>query len=185
MIRIIGGEFRGRKLKVPSGNDVRPSSDQVREGLFNMLSTLLNWGNIIVLDLYAGSGALGIEALSRGAKKVIFVDASRKHMSILKQNIELLSPEQIRYELAQDRAVNWISGFAVPEHTSVVFIDPPFSGNEYELILNKLAHLPSIRKGSLIVVESTQAREIIFPENMMLLKHRRYGSVTLDILRKS
>ncbi|GIT70431.1 MAG: hypothetical protein Ct9H300mP28_02450 [Pseudomonadota bacterium] len=69
-------------------------------------------------------------------------------------------------------------------HPCVVFLDPPFSGNDYELILNKLTILPSIRAGSLIVVESTQAREILFPENLLLLKHRRYGSVTLEILRK-
>ncbi len=185
MIRIIGGKYRGRKLKVPSGNDVRPSSDQLREGLFNMLSTLLNWENVIVLDLYAGSGALGVEALSRGAKKAIFIEASRKHISVLKQNIELVSPEQNRYELAQERAANWITRFALPEQTCVIFIDPPFSRNEYDIILKKLAQHTSIRTGSLIVVESIQAKEIIFPENMMLLKHRRYGSVTLDILRKS
>ena len=69
MIRIIAGEFRGRKLKVPTGNDVRPTSDQVREALFNLLTSMLNWDKMTVLDLYAGSGALGLEALSRGAKK--------------------------------------------------------------------------------------------------------------------
>ena len=69
MIRIIAGEFRGRKLKVPTGNDVRPTSDKVREARFNLLTSMLNWDNMTVLDLYAGSGALGLEALSRGAKK--------------------------------------------------------------------------------------------------------------------
>ena len=66
----------------------------------------------------------------------------------------------------------------------MIFLDPPFSGDEYELILNKVSVLPSIRAGSLIVVESNQAREIFFPEDLVLLKHRRYGSVKLDILLK-
>ena len=184
MIRIIAGEYRGRKLKVPQGMDIRPSSDQLREGLFNMLSTLADFENMIFLDLYAGTGALGLEALSRGAKKVIFIEASRKNMSVLKQNIESISPEQNCFKLTQDSSVHWISGFADPGHPCVVFLDPPFSGNEYELILNKLTVLPSIRAGSLLVVESNQTREIHFPEALMLLKHRRYGSVTIDILRK-
>ena len=184
MIRIIGGEYRGRKLKVPPGMDIRPSSDQLREGLFNMLSSLTDFGSMIFIDLYAGTGALGLEALSRGAKKVIFIEESRKNMSVLKQNIESISPEQNCFELAQDSSVQWLFGFADPGHPCVVFLDPPFSGNEYELILNKLTVLPSIRAGSLIVVESNQAREILFPEALLLLKHRRYGSVTLDILRK-
>ena len=105
-------------------------------------------------------------------------------MSVLKQNIESISPEQNCFELTQDSSAQWLSGFVDPGHPCVVFLDPPFSGNEYELILNKLTVLPSIRAGSLIVVESNQAREILFPEALLLLKHRGYGSLTLDILRK-
>ena len=184
MIRIIGGEYRGRKLKVPQGMAIRPSSEQLREGLFNILSNLVDFENMIFLDLYAGTGAIGLEALSRGAKKVIFIEESRKHMIALKQNIESISPEQNCFELAQDSSAHWLSGFADPGHPCVVFLDPPFFGNEYEQILNKLTILPSIRPGSLIVVESNQDREILFPEALLLLKHSRYGSVTLDILRK-
>jgi 16S rRNA (guanine966-N2)-methyltransferase len=184
VIRIIAGEYRGRKLKVPQGINIRPSSDQLREGLFNMLSVLIDFESMIFLDLYAGSGALGLEALSRGAKKVVFIEASRKNMSVLKKNIQSISPEQKCFELAQDSSAHWLSGFADPGHPCIVFLDPPFSGNDYELILNKLTILPSIRAGSLIVVESNQAREILFPEALLLLKHSRYGSVTLDILRK-
>ena len=184
MIRIIGGKYSGRKLKVPPGNDVRPTSDQVRAALFNLLSPLLNWDNLVVLDLYAGSGALGLEALSRGAKKVIFVEASHKHMIILKQNIEIFSPEKTKFELGQEKAARWISRFADPEQQCLAFLDPPFSSNEYNLILKKLALSPAIRTGSLIVVESNQKRKIFFPENMELLKHRHYGSVSLNILRK-
>ena len=184
MIRIIAGEYRGRKLKVPQGMDIRPSSDQLREGLFNILTALADYENMIFLDLYAGTGALGIEALSRGAKKVIFIEASRKNMSVLKQNIDSISPEQNCFELIQDSSVQWLPGFADPGHPCTVFLDPPFSGNEYELILNKLNALSSIRAGSLIVVESYQDKEILFPDALLTLKHRRYGSVTLDILCK-
>ena len=185
MIRIIAGEFRGRKLKVPTGNDVRPTSDKVREALFNLLTSMLNWDNMTVLDLYAGSGALGLEALSRGAKKAIFVESSKKHVSIILKNISMLSLEQTKYELVRGRAESWIPNFADPERPCLIFLDPPFSSDEYDLILEKLAVLPAILKGSLIIVESPVTREIMFAENMELLKHRRYGSITLDILRKS
>ena len=97
MLRIIGGEYRGRKLKVPAGNDVRPTSDRVREALFSLLSSLLSWDELTVLDLYAGSGALGLEALSRGAKHAIFIETSRRHLKILQQNVELMSPEPVSY----------------------------------------------------------------------------------------
>jgi 16S rRNA (guanine966-N2)-methyltransferase len=184
MIRIIGGKYRGRKLKVPVGNYVRPTSDRVREALFNLLSSLLSWNELTVLDLYAGSGALGLESLSRGAKHAIFIEASRRNLKILQQNVELMSPEQGRFELVQDRAVRWISRFADPEKPCLAFLDPPFSGKEYDLMLEKLASLPAIRTGSMIVVESPYSREIKFPDIMELVKHRRYGSVALDILRK-
>ena len=184
MLRIIGGEYRGRKLKVPAGNDVRPTSDRVREALFNLLSSLLSWDELTVLDLYAGSGALGLEALSRGAKQAIFVEASRRHLKTIQQNVELMSPEQARFELVQERAVRWISSFADPEKPCLAFLDPPFAGKEYDYMLEKLALLPAIRTGSMIVVESLDSREIKFPDIMELVKHRRYGSVTLDILRK-
>ena len=107
--------------------DIRPSSDQLREGLFNILSALVDYERMIFLDLYAGTGALGLEALSRGAKKVIFIEASRKNMSVLKQNIESISPEQNCFDLNQDSSLHWLSGFADPGYPCVVFLDPPFS----------------------------------------------------------
>ena len=184
MIRIIAGEFRRRKLKVPTGNDVRPTSDKVREALFNLLTSMLNWDNMTVLDLYAGSGALGLEALSRGAKKAIFVESSKKHVSIILKNISMLSLEQTKYELVRGRAESWILNFANPERPCLIFLDPPYLSDEYNHILEKLASLSVIRSGSLIVVESSVTREIMFTEKMELLKHRQYGSVTLDIIQK-
>ena len=146
---------------------------------------MLYWNNMLVLDLYAGSGALGLEALSRGAKKSIFVEPSKKHADILLENIEMLSLKQTKYELVRSRAEHWISNFADPKQPCLIFLDPPFLSEEYNLVLEKLAVLSVIRTGSLIVVESSVKREIMFAENMELLKHRRYGSTTLDILRKS
>jgi len=184
MIRIISGTYRGRKINVPAKNNVRPTSDKVRESLFNMLASILSWERLIVLDLYAGSGSLGLEALSRGAKKAIFVEVVKKNIDIIRQNVELICPEKIRFELIQDHALKCISKLNISESKCIIFLDPPFSGNEYDLILEKISILPTIKKESIIVVESHQKREILFPKNLELLKHRRYGSVKLDILRK-
>jgi 16S rRNA G966 N2-methylase RsmD len=97
----------------------------------------------------------------------------------------MLSLEQTKYELVRGRAESWIPNFANPDRPCLIFLDPPFSSDEYDLILEKLAILPAILKGSLIIVESPVTREIMFAENMELLKHRSYGSITLDILRKN
>ena len=96
----------------------------------------------------------------------------------------MFSLEQTKYELVLGRAKSWIPNFMDPDRPSLIFLDPPFSSDEYDLILEKLAILPAILKGSLIVVESPSTREIMFTEKMELLKHRQYGSVTLDILQK-
>ncbi len=184
MIRVIAGKFRGRKLKVPRGIDIRPTANRVREALFNLLSSMLNWNDMLVLDLFAGSGALGLEALSRGAKKTIFVESSKKHAKILMENIEMLSLKKTKYELIRSRSELWITNFADPKQPCLCFLDPPYLSDEYNHILEKLASLSVIRSGSLIVVESSVTREIMFTEKMELLKHRRYGSITLDILLK-
>ena len=184
MLRIIGGEYRGRKLKVPSGKNVRPTSDRVREALFNLLANSLRWEEMTVLDLYAGSGALGLEALSRGARNAIFVEISSKNLKIIIENIELISLKQERYELVHDQAVQWIHKFTDPKKPCLAFLDPPFYGKEYDYILEKLALINTIRSGSIIVVESSNSKEIKFPDIMELMTHKRYGSVTIDILRK-
>ena len=109
----------------------------------------------------------------------------RKFRKGAKMTMDKLSKlGKVSFELFKDSSVQFINRFPDPGNQCVVFIDPPFSSNEYELILNKLNVLPSIRVGSLIVVESNQTREILFPESLLLLKHRNYGSVKIDILLK-
>ena len=148
------------------------------------LSTLVSWEEFTVLDLYAGSGALGIEALSRGAKNTIFVEAHLRHMKVLIENIESISIDQDRYRVVHDNALNWIPKFTNLKKPSITFLDPPFYGDEYSQILKKLALLSNINTGSIIVVESLNSRKIDFPSSFKLLKRRSYGYVSLDILQK-
>ena len=183
MIRIVGGLYRGRKISVPTGKNVKATSDKVREAIFNILSSI-NWKELTAIDFYAGSGSLGLEALSRGAKKVIFVDISNKNIGTIKKNIELISDEQNRVEMIQNRALQWITHFSDSEFKCVAFLDPPFSSNEYDSILKKISILSVIKKGSFIVVQSAKSRKIFIPKNLEILKHRNYGSVMLHILQK-
>jgi len=184
MIRIIGGLYRGRKINIPTGKNVKATSDKVREAIFNILSSVLNWKEFLALDLFAGSGSLGLEALSRGAKKVIFVELVNKNVLTIKKNIELISPEQDKIELIQNKASKWIPHFFNNELRCVAFLDPPFSSDEYTPILEKLSVTSAVKKGSIIVIQSPQYKKIIFPKNLEILKHRRYGSVMLHILEK-
>ena len=184
MIRIVGGLYRGRKINVPSGKNVKATSDKLREAIFNILSSVLNWKELTAIDLYSGSGSLGLEALSRGAKKAIFVEISKKNIRTIKKNIELISPEQDRVEMIQNRALQWIPHFLDSEFKCVTFLDPPFSSNEYDPILEKISILSVVKKGSFIVVQSPKCRKINIPKNLEIIKHRRYGSVMLHILQK-
>ena len=184
MIRITSGIYKGRKIIVPSGKNIKAISDRVREAIFSILSYYLNWNEIVAVDLYAGSGSIGFEALSRGSKKVIFVELSSKKIEIIKKNIQLISPEEKKVELIQSKALKWVINYQSLDLDCVVFIDPPFSSNEYDIILEKLSKLPTIKNGSFLVIQSSYKRKILFPKNLQILKHRRYGSVMIYILQK-
>ena len=185
MIRIVGGLYKGRKINVAIGKNVKATSEKVREAIFNILSSVLTWKEFSALDLYSGSGALGLEALSRGAKKTFFVELTNKNIETIKKNIELISPEQDRVELFQNRALNWITHFFNFELKGVVFLDPPFSSNEYGPTLEKLSTHSALKKGSFIVVQSHQSKKILIPKNLEIFKQRKYGSIMLQILKKN
>ena len=154
-----------------------------------MLVPLVNWPQTKVIDLFAGSGALGFEALSRGANDVLFVENNRKHCGIIQENIDTFDPQiesqKQNLEVQQNKAQRVIEKQILTEDQYVVFIDPPYASKEYEAILQLLSSSTSIQSGSLMVVESAKSRKLIYPENFELLKHREYGTVKLDILIKT
>jgi 16S rRNA (guanine966-N2)-methyltransferase len=121
-LRIIGGEWRGRRLTFPEVEGLRPTTDRVRETLFNWLQPLIHGAHC--LDLFAGSGALGLEALSRGAAAVSFVDSERRAVQSLKENLALLRDE--RGSVSQDDALAFLRHTPPPHPFDVVFLDPPF-----------------------------------------------------------
>ena len=135
-MRVIGGEFRSRALKSVPGLDVRPTPDRLREALFNVLAPRIS--GAVFADLYAGTGAVGIEALSRGAARVIFVEQNRAAINVLRQNLKSLGLES-RAEVRPGRASTLLGTI----QTDIVFLDPPYDlEREYESALKKLGERP-------------------------------------------
>ena len=146
-MRVIGGEFRSRVLKSVPGPDVRPTPDRLRESLFSILAPRIN--GTVFADLYAGTGAVGIEALSRGAAKAIFVEQNRAAISVLRQNLKSLDLEA-RSQVLQGRAAALLGGI----HADIVFLDPPYDrAGEYETSLAKLGARPPGLVPSLLIAQ--------------------------------
>jgi 16S rRNA (guanine966-N2)-methyltransferase len=135
-MRVIGGEFRSRALKSVPGLDVRPTPDRLREALFNVLAPRI--AGTTFADLYAGTGAVGIEALSRGASRAIFAELSRAAINVLRENVKSLSLEA-RVQVLQGRATALLGRI----EADIVFLDPPYElAGEYESTLMKLGTRP-------------------------------------------
>ena len=130
MLRIIAGKFRGRNLKSPPSLEVRPTSDRLRETLFNVIAPRI--AGVRFLDLCAGSGAVGIEALSRGASHATFVDSSRVMCALIKSNLELCRIERGESEVIQSEALDYLRRFVSKQPDSgkpwdIAFFDPPYA----------------------------------------------------------
>jgi len=133
-LRVIGGEFRSRRLKTLPGMATRPTPDRLREALFNVLAPHI--AERVFLDAYAGTGAVGIEALSRGARRSIFIEKNRAAVDIIRQNLAALGLEN-RAEVFTSKALPVLERVTA----DIVFLDPPYeSENEYEIALNALAN---------------------------------------------
>jgi 16S rRNA (guanine966-N2)-methyltransferase len=155
-LRIIAGKYRGRNLKSPPSLEVRPTSDRLRETLFNVIAPRIEGARF--LDLCAGSGAVGIEALSRGARHVTFVDRSRKLCDLIKSNLDLCRIERRESEVVQKDAEDYLRRFIAKQPDSgkpwdIVFFDPPYSTEHLQVleIFGKRASSLLTENGLLIV----------------------------------
>ena len=176
MTRIIAGSHRGRRLQVPPGTGTRPTSDRAREGLFSSLQSLTDLDGADVLDLYAGSGALGLEAVSRGAAGATLVEDDPIAVQVLHQNVELTG-------LAATVVEADVSRFLLRPASAyrVILADPPYATE-----LDLEATLPWLEPDGVLVLErATRGPEPIPPDGLELLRSRRYGEATLWYFRRS
>ncbi|MFX4291410.1 16S rRNA (guanine(966)-N(2))-methyltransferase RsmD [Streptomyces bohaiensis] len=181
MTRVIGGSAGGRRLAVPPGGGTRPTSDRAREGLFSTWHALHgDLEGARVLDLYAGSGAVGLEALSRGASRVLLVEADARASRVIKENISALGLRGA--ELRTGRARQVVAA-PPPEHPfDLVFLDPPYAVGDAELseILVTLRTGGWLTGDALVTVErGTRGGPFPWPAGYAPLRSRRYGEGTL------
>lgn len=176
-LRIIGGTWRSRRVSFPDVEGLRPSPDRVRETLFNWLTPIIAGSRC--LDLYAGSGALGLEALSRGAAAVTFVDADRRVVQQLEQNLKLLGAHDA--SVVQSDALSFLQ--RPPQPFDVVFLDPPFRRNLLPACLEKLA-AGWLTEGARVYVESeAELGEPPLLPDWELLRSKQAGQVRYSLLQ--
>ena len=186
-MRITGGEFGGRNLKVPKSDEIRPTQDRVREALFNIIQCEI--GGADFLDLFAGSGAVGLEALSRGAKSATFVEQSRRHLAVLNENVDLLCRPRpsISTSLVSADVYRWIASYSGPGF-SIGFADPPYALGEekgYASVLATLAAHGVIRVEGLFIAEMTAVQKAEETPGWELLRDRTYGKTRICIWRRT
>ncbi|MEV5648774.1 16S rRNA (guanine(966)-N(2))-methyltransferase RsmD [Nocardia sp. NPDC052254] len=180
MTRIVAGSAGGRRLRVPPAG-TRPTSDRVREALFNLLAARMDFDGARVLDLYAGSGALGLEALSRGASHALLVESDRKAAAIIRGNIADLAISGAELRAG---TVASVLATAPAEPYDLVLSDPPYAVTEaaIEADLAALATGAWLHEDALIVVErSARSPETDWPAPYSALKPRRYGETRIDL----
>ncbi len=175
-MRIIAGKHRGRVLTPFAGTDIRPTADRVKESLFSILSPRLAGAR--VLDLFCGSGALGLECISRGAGEVVFNDASRESLKVLEKNLNLLKERATVLNCDFKGCLNRVSG-----KFDLLFVDPPYAEDYLEQTLALAYERNLLAEGGLIVYESERAvdREYPFWEKA---DERRYGRTYLAFFRR-
>ncbi len=181
-MRVIAGTHRGRKLISPEGDDIRPTTDRVKENIFNLLNLKIPFSTF--LDLFTGSGAIGIEALSRGAEKVVFVDKDQKSIGYLKQNLEKLKINS-NYVIYCEDSFSIIDRFASQkEKFDIIYLDPPYKTGMYQEIIKKIAETNILSEDGIIVSEhSAEDGFSDLPKTFMLLKEKKYGNIVVSIYK--
>ncbi|MFD3438215.1 16S rRNA (guanine(966)-N(2))-methyltransferase RsmD [Streptomyces sp. NPDC058685] len=181
MTRVIAGTAGGRRLAVPPGTGTRPTSDRAREGLFSSWESLLGTlAGLRVADLYAGSGAVGLEALSRGASHALLVEADARAARIVRENVRTLGLPGA--EVRTGKAEQIVTGPAPSDPYDVVFLDPPYAVTDDDLreILLTLRSEGWLADDAVVTVErSTRGGEFVWPQGFEPVRARRYGEGTL------
>ena len=179
-LRIIGGEWRSRLLNFADIPDLRPTPDRVRETLFNWLQETIAGARC--LDLFAGSGALGFEALSRGAREVVALELDGKAVAAIRQNAKLLQTEGM--QLVQKNVLEWLQHNAEAQRFDVVFLDPPYSAGLYESCLRLLHEHGWLAPRAYVYLEADEDLERLkLPAGWELIRSKRAGGVYYGMCR--
>lgn len=174
-MRVITGTARGRKLQTLNGNDIRPTTDNVKESVFSIIQFLVEGRTF--LDAFAGSGQIGIEALSRGAKRAFFIDQRKQSIDVIKNNLKITNLSDFATVLNTD-TLTFLS--STNEKFDIVFFDPPYKTGLLQSALSKVSHV--MNKGGIIICE--HPIDEVLPEeteNFILKKNYKYGKIVITI----
>ena len=182
-MRVVSGTCKGRALKAVPGNTTRPTTDKVKEAIFNMIGPYFDGG--VALDLFAGSGGLGIEALSRGLEKAIFIDRDSKAIQIIRENINVcqLEGKSEVYRNDADRALKALIKREIS--FDYIFLDPPYKLQQLVSLMEKMDEHGLVHNGSMIVCEHSHQVEL--PASiggLTQVRHERYGIIAITIFLK-
>lgn len=178
-VRIIGGDWRGRRLTVADVPGLRPSGDRCRETLFNWLQPWVLAADCA--DLFAGTGALGFEAASRGAASVLMIEKHPHAQQVLRQGIEQLQAMQVN--LHSGGAMSLIEDFK-PDSFDIVFVDPPFDSNLAGLVLERLDKTGCVRRGGFVYVESPAKKPVAPLPGWRVWRDQELGEVRMQLFRR-
>lgn len=181
-MRIVAGKFRGKALLSPDDDSIRPTADRVRESMFNILASRLgpSFDGLRILDLFAGTGALGLEALSRGAANVVFVDTSADARGLIRDHIEAFGAGGVAKLLRRDATALGPAGTMGP--VDLVFLDPPYGMGLGELALASLQEGGWLKPDTILVLEDSRDATITLPAGFTLDDRREYGAAALHFL---
>jgi 16S rRNA (guanine966-N2)-methyltransferase len=169
-VRVIAGSCRGRLLRAPAGTTTRPTSDRVRESIFDVLGSLVDLDDLSVADLFAGTGAMGIEALSRGAGSTVFVEDSPSALGSIRGNLAMLGLEE-RAKVVRDDVLRFVGR---PHHFDLALCDPPYEFAAWDRLLTHL-------HATLAVLESRRPVEV--PVGWEVMRNKRYGGTLVTVVR--
>lgn len=184
-MRIVGGKFRGKQLMSPADDTIRPTADRVRESVFNILGSRLgpNFDGLRVVDLFAGTGALGLEALSRGASQIVFVDSGAEARGLIRDHIEAFGAGGVAKLLRRDATKLGPAGTMGP--VDLAFVDPPYAQGLGELALVALREGGWLKPDTLIVLEEGVDSPVALPDGFMLEDRREYGAAAIHFISLS
>lgn len=178
-MRVITGSAKGRRLQSPVGDDVRPTTDVVKEAVFSIIQFSVEGSRF--LDAFAGSGQMGIEALSRGAAKAYFIDSSRRSMNIIKNNIKLCNFENKAETVTAD-TLSYLS--RTTEKFDIIFLDPPYQTGLLQAALEKVPDI--LAEEGVVICEHPKEETLPEPvENLTLSKNYRYGKIVISVYTNS
>ncbi len=182
-MRIVGGEYRSRLISMPRGVEIRPTQDKTREAVFNIIGDV---SNKKIMELFAGSGAFGIEFISRGASHVTFVDNNFRCVETIRANLESLGVIDSKYDIIRANALSVLARLEKQEEKfDIIFLDPPYHKGIARKCLINIDSYDILSPSSIVIVEHFKKDSLVFDLNTLILeKERQYGDTFISIFRK-